>query len=212
MPVIDDFSRLVTVYFMARKSNAADLLLKCINEYETQTGNRVKTVQADNGGEFTSIYLKNHLQDKGIRLQTTFPYTPEQNGIAERMNRTLTDRARTILTHASLPKKFWQHAMATAAHVTNRIPSNATSRKTPFELWSGTRPDVRHFRSFGCRAYAHIPDQKRSKLDPKADVCTFIGYAMNQKGYILLRDRDGTTLTARNVYQVGIFSVRYALD
>ena len=89
--------------------------------------------------------------------------------------------------------------MATAAHVTNRIPSNSINRSTPFELWTGVKPDISHLRVFGCRAYSHIPDQKRSKFEPKADICTFIGYAMNQKGYILIRDSDGVIITSRDV-------------
>ena len=199
MPVIDDYSRFVTTYFMARKSDAAELLLNCIKQNEIHTGNQVKTIQTDNGGEFTSNYLRKSFEEKGIRLQTTIPYTPQQNGTAERMNRTLVDRARTMMASAGLPTRYWQCAMATATHITNRIPSSATNRKSPFELWTRTKPDLQHLRTFGCRAYAHIPDQKRSKFDPKADICTFIGYAMNQKGYLLQRDDDGTIFSSRDV-------------
>ena len=130
-------------------------------------------------------------------MQTTIPYTPEQNGVAERMSRTLVDRARTMLNNAGIPTRYWQYAMATAAHVTNRIPSNSINRSTPFEQWTEVKPDISHLRVFGCRAYSHIPDQKRSKFDPKADICIFIGYAMNQKGYILIRDSDGVIITSR---------------
>ena len=106
MPIVDEHSRFVTTCFLNRKSDAADALLKVICEYENFTENRVSKIQADNGGEFTSHYLQQALFNKGIRLQTTIPYTPEQNGLAERMNRTLVDRARTMLHHAGLPDHY----------------------------------------------------------------------------------------------------------
>jgi transposase InsO family protein len=107
---------------MARKSDA---LLKCIEQYENYTGTKVNIVQSDNGGEFTSNYFRQQLQCKGIRLQTTIPYTPEQNGVAERVNSTLVDRARTILIHAGLKTEYWQFVMRAAMHLTNRLPTNA---------------------------------------------------------------------------------------
>jgi hypothetical protein len=199
MPIVDDYSRFVTVYFLSSKHQAADLLLECIASYGNITNNRVQTVQTDNGGEFTSSYLRNKLLKRGITLQTTVPYTPQQNGIAERMNRTLVDRARTVLSHAGLPPQYWQNAMATVAHVTNRLITNANDRYSPFELWTGKRPDLSHLRVFGCRAYAHVPDQKRTKFDPKATSCIFLGYASNQKGYLLQEETTQKLLTSRDV-------------
>jgi transposase InsO family protein len=199
MPVTDECSRFVTTFYMPKKSDAAELLLKCIDQYENYTGNRVNIVQSDNGGEFTSTFLRKKLAIKGIRLQTTVAYTPEQNGIAERMNRTLMDRARTMLINAGLNTKYWQFAMRASTHLTNRLPTNANDRRSPFEVWTGSKPDIQHLRVFGCRAYSHIPDQKRYKFDPKANICTFLGYALDQKGYILQNDADGTTFVSRDV-------------
>ena len=199
MPITDEYSRFVTTYFMAKKDQAADLILECIATYENVNANRVTTIQADNGGEFTSKYLMGKLQEKGIKLQTTVPYTPEQNGIAERMNRTIVDRARTLLTHAGLPIQYWQFAMATATHITNRLPTNANDRRSPFELWTSRLPDIGHLRVFGCRAFAHIPDQKRHKLDPKATTCIFLGYASHQKGFVLQEESTQKIFTSRDV-------------
>ena len=172
MPIVDECSRFVTIFFMSQKSQAADLILDCITLYQNLHHNNVKIIQADNGGEFTSAYLKSQLVRRGIKLQTTIPYSPEQNGVVERMNRTLVDRARVMLTHAGLPTRYWQFAMAAAAHITNRIPTEANNRNTPFKLWTGQDPNVSHLRVFGCRAYTHIPSQKRQKFDPKAKSCT----------------------------------------
>ena len=115
------------------------------------------------------------------------------------MNRTLVERARTLLSHAGLPTQYWQFAIATAAHVTNRLPSNAIGRRSLYELWTGQIPDVSHLRIFGCRAYSHIPDQRRRKLDPKADVCIMLGYATEQKGYRLQDEATGKIITSRDV-------------
>lgn len=115
------------------------------------------------------------------------------------MNRTLIIRARTILAHAGLPNQFWQFAVATAAHVTNRLPTDANKRTPPYTLWTGRTPDVSHLRVFGCRAFAHITGQKRRKFDPKAEACIFLGYATHQKGYQLQEESTGKTFTSRDV-------------
>ena len=109
-------------------------------------------MQTDNGGEFTSNYMRSNLEWKGIKLQTTTPYMPEQNGVAERMNRTVVDQAHAMLTKVGLPTRYWKSAMATASQVTNRIPSNVTGRNSPFEMWTGIKPDIQHLKVFRCRA------------------------------------------------------------
>jgi len=199
MPIIDEFSRFVTVYFLTSKDEAVDALLECIQMYKTQRGSYVQTIQADNGGEFTSNYLKNELKKKGITLQMTIPYTSQQNGVAERMNRTLVDRARTMMIEAGLATKYWQHAMSTAAHVTNRIPSAANGHRSPYELWTGQLPELGHLRVFGCRAYVHVPDERRRKFDAKAVAGIFLGYATGQKGYVVQDSETGKILTSRDV-------------
>ena len=127
MPVVDELSRFVTVFFLKQKSEAANLPLQCIRFHENFIGNRVSS-------EFNSQYLRDELNKKGIRLQTTIPYSPQQNGIAERMNRTLNDRVRTMLIQSGLSQRYWQFAVATAAHVTNRVPSTANNGIAPYQL------------------------------------------------------------------------------
>ena len=194
MPITDEYSRFITVYFLETRSQAPSLILQCIDLYKAQYGYSVKIIQTDNAAELTSSYLKKKLLERGIQLQTSVPYTPEQNGLAERVNRTLIDRARTMLLHAGLEKSYWKFAVACAAHVTNRIPSSANNGRSPYELFRGQIPNLDHMRVFGCRAYAHIPDAKRQKLDAKAKICTFLGYAMTQKGYLMRDDAPGKLL------------------
>ena len=114
----------------------------------------------------------------------TMPYTPQQNGRAERWNRTFMEKALAMLHHAGLSLGFWQLAVDTAVHVYNRTPTRTLKWKTPMELWSaGHIPDVSYFRVFGCKAYVHIQKEHRHKLEPNAKEMTFVGYEDGSKGY-----------------------------
>ena len=99
------------------------------------------------------------------------PKTPEQNGVSERMNRTLVEMVRSMLSDSKLPPRFWAEALATAAYLKNRSPARAVEGKTPVEALTGEKPNVGNLHSFGCIAYAHIPKDERHKLDPKARMC-----------------------------------------
>ena len=116
-----------------------------------------------------------------FRLNGSYlPYTLEQNGVSERLNRTLVEKARSMLTDSGVDKCFWGQAIQTAAFLTNRSPSNAiASDVTPFELWEGKKPNVSKLRTFGCPVYVHIPKELRKKLDAKAWKGVFLGYACN---------------------------------
>jgi len=110
-------------------------------------------------------------------------YSPQQNGVAERKNRHIAEIARAMLNEKNLPNYLWAEAVATAVYIMNRTPTAAVHGMTPEEKFTGKKPDVSHLRVFGCIAYVHVPDEKRSKLDPKAEKCIFIGYSSEQKGY-----------------------------
>ena len=137
---------------------------------------------------------------KGIRHELSVPYSPQQNGVAERMNRTLVKTARSMLAHAGLPDTFWAEAVEAAAYIRNRVPTSAISgNKTPLEVWSKKRPGVSHLKVFGCMAYAHVPDVQRQKLDKKAVKLRFIGYSIESKGYRLLDEKTSRVYTRRDV-------------
>ena len=143
--------------------------------------------------------FKEYLKQKGIRHETTVPYTPEQNGVAERLNRTLCEKARSMIAHAGLPKKFWAEAVATSVYLKNKLPTRSVeSDTTPFELWYGKKPDLSHVRVYGCIAYALKPDAHRRKLDDKAVRLRFVGYDRACKGYRLM-DENGKIYKRRDV-------------
>ena len=107
---------------------------------------------------------------------------PEQNGIAERMNRTLVESVRLMLSNVKLPHTFWAEALSTADYLQNRSPTKAVCGKTPYEAWTGGKPTVSHLCVFGCKAYVHIPKDERGKLDCKAKCCVLVGYGEETKG------------------------------
>ena len=195
--LLDDHTGYSLISPLRRKSDAAAFLKTSITMLERQTGYTVKRIRSDNGGEFINTELDTFYQSKGIKSETSVPYTPQQNGKAERLNRTLLDKARPMLADANLPKFLWAEAIVTANYLRNRSPISSQDT-TPYELFHGTKPDLSHLRTFGARAYAHVPTVLRTKLDAVSEPGRFIGYPANTKGYKILLD-NGTTVISRDV-------------
>jgi len=195
---IDDYSRCCAVYFLKHRSEVSAKF----KEFEAITTNdcgyKIEALRTDNGGEYISNEFKDYLKSRGIRHELTVPYTPEQNGVAERLNRTLVEAARSMMSHSGLSNAYWAEAVATAAYLRNRSVTTATD-KTPYERWYGRKPDLSNLRVFGCIAYAHVPDVMRHKLDKKAEKARFVGYSSNPKGYRLLDEGTGKVIVRRDV-------------
>ena len=197
---IDDSSRYVWIYFLQTKDQVFEKFKEFKIFVEKQTGAEIKTLRTDNGGEYTSREFENFLSSNGIKHEKTVPKTPEQNGISERMNRSLVESVRTMLHDADLPRKFWAEALSTAAYVKNRSPSSVLQgNKTPYEVFNKRKPNVNYFRSFGCEAYAHIPKDDRKKLDQKSLKCIFLGYGKFVKGYRLFDVEKEKIIFSRDV-------------
>ncbi|GAU49327.1 hypothetical protein TSUD_136420 [Trifolium subterraneum] len=166
---------------------------------EKESGRVIKAIRSDRGGEFTSNEFLKYCEDNGIRRQLMVPRSPQQNGVAERKNRTILEMARSMLKSKRLPKKLWAEAVACAVYLSNRSPTRSVLGKTSQEAWSGRKPGISHLRVFGSIAHAHVPDEKRSKLDHKSEKYIFIGYDGNSKGYKLYNPDTGKTIISRNV-------------
>ena len=160
---------------------------------------KLKVLRTDNGGEFTSTEFQEYLQQEGIKHELTVPKTPEQNGVAERMNRTLVETTRSMLFGAKLPQRFWAEALSTAVYLRNRSPTKAVKNITPYEAWFGEKPRVDHLRVFGSTVYAHIPKDERGKLDSKAQKCVLLGYGSETKGYRLYDQTKKRVFLSRDV-------------
>ena len=152
---------------------------------ENHTENRIKTFQSDNGGEFTSNEFKELCKDSGIKRDLSTPYNPQQNGIAERKNRTIMEATRAMLHDQDLPMHLWAEAAKTTVYVQNCTPHRVLENKTPKEVFSGKKPEVIHLRIFSCPVYIHIPKEKRIKLDPSGKKGIFVGYFESSKAYII---------------------------
>jgi hypothetical protein len=120
--------------------------------------------------------------NNGIKRQLTTAYTPQQNGVSERKNRTLLNMVRSMLSGRNVPKSFWPEALKWATYVLNRSPTLSVKDMTPEEAWTGRKPTVHHFRVFGCLAYVHIHDAHRKKLDDKSIPCFLLALVKNQRG------------------------------
>ena len=143
--------------------------------------------------------FENYLKKDGIDHQYTIPKTPEQNGVSERMNRTLVETVRSMLADSRLPRRFWAKALSTAASLINRSPTKTLDGKTPFQALNGKKPNVNHLWVFGCSAYIHVPKDERKKLDPKAKKCIFLGYGTSRKGYRLYNWKTSGIIHSRGV-------------
>ena len=154
---IDDCTRHCWVYTIQSKDQVFSVFKEFKTMVEKVTGKSVKILRSDNGGEHKSRQFKEFTSECGIRHEFTVPKTPEQNGVAERLNRVLIEKVRTMLVQSRLPHSFWAEALNTAVHVHNLSPSRVLGDKTPRELFTGKKPNVAYLRSFGCTAFVHVP-------------------------------------------------------
>lgn len=147
---IDDFSRMTWVYFLKEKSETFVVFKRFKALVEKQSGSTIKVMRSDRGCEYTSQEFEDYCKDEGIWKQLTASYSPQQNGIVERENRTIVEMATSMMNEKGLPKRFWAEAVFTAVYILNRSPTKFVKNKTPFEAWSGFKPSVRHLKIFGC--------------------------------------------------------------
>lgn len=191
LTVVDQFSRRYFVAFLKTKDEASQALQNLIRRRENELNTKVKRIRSDNGLEFVNEDLQQYLNRKGIKHEKTIAYSPRSNGAAERANRTLLDKARTLLIDSQLPLHFWAEAVATAEYIHNITPTKTRRDKTPMELWNSKKPSVRHLKPFGCLAYYKVHNNKRHKLEAKAKRGVFIGYSRERKAYRIFDMEEG---------------------
>jgi hypothetical protein len=178
------------VIFIRQKSEVIRETIRFVERMKTQLGRKPKILRTDRAKEYLDQKLQCYLKDEGIRTNLTVGYCPEQNGVAERRNRTLVEAARTMRSATYLPERFWTEAVRCANFVQNRTPRKG-SEKSPLEIMFGVKPEYGEMREFGSSVYVMVPYEKRRKLDEKARQMTFVGYDEESKGY---RVTDGKTI------------------
>jgi len=180
---IDDATRMVWVYFLKAKSEVFQTFKKFKNLVENNANCRIKKLRIDRGTEYLSKEFSEFLEGNGIERQLTAAYSPQQNEVSERRNRSLVEMARAMIKAKDLPLKLWAEAVHVAAYAQNRTPTRTLKNKTPLEAWSDSKPSVSHMKVFGSICYVHIPDEKRRKWDDKSKRAIFVGYSSQTKGY-----------------------------
>ncbi|GJZ32693.1 ribonuclease H-like domain-containing protein [Tanacetum coccineum] len=171
------------VFFLASKDETSGILQTFIRQIENQLSHRVKIIRSDNGTEFKNRDMLEFCGNKGIKQEYSNARTPQQNGVAERMNRTLIEAARTMLADSLLPTTFWAEAVSTACYIFNRVRVTKPQNKTPYELLFGHKPIISYIRPFGCHVTILDTLSVLGKFDGKSDEGFLVGYSLNSKAY-----------------------------
>jgi hypothetical protein len=156
-------------------------------------------VRSDNGTEFKNTGVEEFLGEEGVKHEFSVPYTPQQNGVVERKNRTLIEAARTMLDEYKTLDNFWAEAVNTACHAINRLYLHKIYKKIAYELLTGNKPKVDYFRVFGCKCFILNKKAKSSKFAPRVDEGFLLGYASNAHGYRVFNNATGLVEIAVDV-------------
>ncbi|GKA78322.1 ribonuclease H-like domain-containing protein [Tanacetum coccineum] len=181
--VTDDYSRFSWVFFLRTKDETSEILKNFIKEIENLVDKKVKIIRSDNGTEFKNHVMDEFCREKGIKREYSVARTPQQNGVAERKNRTLIEAARTMLADSKLPTTFWAEAVSTACYVQNRVLVVKPHNKTPYELFRGIKPAIGFMKPFGCHVTILNTLDKLGKFDGKSDEGFFVGYSLSSKAF-----------------------------
>ncbi|GKA11550.1 putative ribonuclease H-like domain-containing protein [Tanacetum coccineum] len=187
--VTDDFSRFSWVFFLASKDETNEILYKFITGLENQLNHKVKIIRSDHGTEFKNHAMNVFCAKKGIKREFSVARTPQQNGVAERKNRTLIEAARTMLADSLLPIPFWAEAVNTACYVLNRVLVTKPQNKTPYELLIGKPPSISFMRPFGCPLTILNTLDPLGKFDGKSDEGYLLGYSTSSKAFRVYNKR-----------------------
>ena len=198
------FSKYTWLFPLRRKSDVLNTFTEFKMKAENQLSAKIISFQFDWGGEFQALatYLKEH----GIHHRISCPYTPEQNGSAERKHRHIIETALALLKNASLPEKFWDEAVSTAAFLINRMTTPLLQNKSPYEVLFHLLPDYKLFQTFGCLCYPHLRPYSPHKLTPRSEQCVFHGYSSIHLGYRCLSLSSQKLFISRDViFEESIF-------
>uniref|UniRef100_A0AAG5D8R7 Endonuclease n=1 Tax=Anopheles atroparvus TaxID=41427 RepID=A0AAG5D8R7_ANOAO len=198
MTMIDDHSRYCVMYLLKQKSEVANKIEEYVRMTQNMFGHKPKVIRSDQGGEYRGQKLRDFYKREGIQAQFTAGYSPQQNGVAERKNRSLVEMARCLLSDANMHQRYWAEALNTAVYLQNILPTKA-AKLSPFEPWHKVKPDVKHLRVFGCNAWVHVPKEKRKKLSDTAKQLTFVGYSLEHKAYRFLDQETQQITISRDV-------------
>ena len=181
-------SRYFMIYPLRKKSDVLSAFTRYAQDILISCGTTMKVLRSDNGGEYWSVGMDRFCRTKSIKQEYTVLYNSEQDGMAERMNRNLVEMTLCMLKDSGLDKTYWCDAMMTAMDIRNLLPTSSNKSSSPFEMKFKKKPQINHMRVFGEPCYAHIPTEKRQKLDETGVKFYFLGYENHHKAYLLLNE------------------------
>ncbi|GJR58877.1 putative ribonuclease H-like domain-containing protein [Tanacetum coccineum] len=196
--VTDDYSRFTWVFFLATKDETSGILKSFINRIENLVDHKVKVTRCDNGTEFKNREMNQFCEMKGILRQFSVARTPQQNGVAERRNRTLIEASKTMIVDSKLLTTFWAESVNTACYVQNKVLVVKPYNKTPYELFHGRTPTLSFMRPFGCPVTILNTIDHLGKFNGKVDEDFFIGYSLNSKAFRVFNSR--TRIVEENLH------------
>jgi transposase InsO family protein len=189
--IVDDYSRFTWVFFLQEKSQTQETLKRFLRRAQNEFELRIKKIRSNNGTEFKNSQIEGFLEEEGIQHEFSSPYTPQQNGIVERKNRTLLDMARTMPDEYKTPDRFWVEAINTDCYSINWLYLHRILKKTLYELLTGKKPIVCYFRVFGSKCFILIKRGRSSKFAPKAVEGFLLGYDSNTRAYRVFNKSTG---------------------
>ncbi|KAM0832404.1 hypothetical protein ACQ4PT_064926 [Festuca glaucescens] len=181
--IVDDYSRYSWVFLLKSKDETYREFIIFAKKAQRMYESEIKAIRTDNGTEFKNYTMQDFVDDEGIKHEFSAPYTPQQNGVVERKNRTIIEMARTMLSEFNSPHNFWGEAISTAVHYSNRLFLRPLHNKTPYELLTGNKPNVMYIRVFGCKCLVKNNKGKLGKFETRTIEGTFVGYAENSHAY-----------------------------
>nr|GEY32977.1 hypothetical protein [Tanacetum cinerariifolium] len=184
--IVDDYSRYTWTYFLRSKDETPEVLIDFLRLIQRGLHAQVRIVRTDKGTEFLNKTLRAYFASEGINHQTSVARTPEQNGIIERLNRTLVEAARTMLSAAKVPLFFWAEAIATACFTQNRSLVIPQHKKTHYPIINDWKPSVKFFHIFGSLCYIVRDGENLDKMKEKGGACIFVGYSTQSRAYRLV--------------------------
>jgi hypothetical protein len=194
---IDDYTSYAWITLLRTKGAAISALKQFLALVKRQHNVNVREWMSDAGGEYKSDEFLKTLKDEGIKILQSAPYTPQQNGRAERFMRTIMDKAQAMRLEACLPQSWWEFAVTHALHCYNRTPARRLNWRTPYESLNKQVPDISHLRVFGCGAYVHIPKDRRvNNLSPKSELMVYLGHTEGIKAYTFMRLSKNSVYTS----------------
>jgi transposase InsO family protein len=181
--IVEDYSRFTWVFFLQEKSQTQETLKRFLRQAQNEFGLRIKKIRSDNGTEFKNSQIEGFLEEEGIKHEFSSPYTPQQNGVVERKNRTLLDMPRTMLDEYKTLDRFWAEAINTTCYSINRLYLHWILKKTSYELLTGKKPNVSYFRVFGSKCFILIKEVEIINLLLKQQKAFLLGYDSNMRAY-----------------------------